>query len=351
VVPSSFSFQPGEVYVIAEAGVNHNGDLVLAKKLIEVASEARADAVKFQMFEPDEIATDQAPLATYQQRSGEKSQRAMLERLVLPRESFRTLKTYAEERGIAFITTPFDGDSADYLASIGVRVMKVPSGEITNIPYLKRVARLGLFTIISTGMATLEEVHAAVAPFVACSVPFALLHCVSSYPAPAEQINLRAMETLRREFSVPVGYSDHTEGIAVPVMAAALGAQIIEKHFTLDRTMVGPDHAASLEPEELAEMILRIRDGDALKHTHIDATVLGNGEKRCQPCEENVRAIGRRSVILQCDATAGTVLTHDMLAIKRPGTGIAPGDLERTIGRTLSRPLTAGSVLTGNDIQ
>ncbi len=336
--------------MIAEAGVNHNGEFALAKELVDKAADAKADAVKFQMFDPDEIASEQTPLAGYQEKSASGSQHEMLRSLVLPRDNFRALKAHAESLGLAFITTPFDADAALFLAGLGVQIMKIPSGELTNIPFLERVAALGIFTILSTGMATIDEVRDAVAPFVALNVPFALLHCVSSYPAPRDQANLRAMETLRREFPVPVGYSDHTQGIDVPLMAAALGAEIIEKHFTLDRTMKGPDHAASLEPDELTEMIRRMRDKDALKTVDVPPAVLGDGVKRCQPCEEDVRRVGRRSVTIARDAAAGLVLTEDMLLIRRPGTGILPKDRVRMIGKTLSRALPAGSVVTWDDI-
>ncbi len=344
----SFSFAPEGLYVIAEAGVNHNGDIGLAKRLIDVAADAGADAVKFQMFDTDEIAAEGAPLAAYQERSGESSQKAMLRRLELPRDDFRLLKDHAEAKGIEFMTTPFDAESAETLAAMGVRIIKIPSGELTNIPFLERVATLRIPVIISTGMATLEEVRDAVAPFSSLSVPFALLHCVSSYPAPADQINLRAMETLRSAFGVPVGYSDHTEGIEVPLMAVKCGALIIEKHFTLDRSMTGPDHAASLEPAELKEMIRRMRDRAVIASVKIPTQFLGDGVKRCQPCEENVRLVGRRSVTLARDLPAGTRLQTDMLAIRRPGTGIAPKELASVVGRTLTEDLPAGTVLVWN---
>lgn len=336
----------GSVYVIAEAGVNHNGDPALARQLIDVAASACADAVKFQLFNPDEIVSDDAPLAEYQERSGEDSQKEMLRRLTLPLDEYRQLKAYAERKGIDFITTPFDAASARFLVDIGVKAMKIPSGEITNLPFLREVASLKIFTIISTGMSTLEEVREAVTLFQQEKTPFALLHCVSSYPAPIHQINLRAMETLRREFSVPVGYSDHTEGIDVAVTAAALGAQILEKHFTLDRTMVGPDHAASLEPGELQDMIRIIKDKNALEHVALVQEAFGTGEKKCQPCEMNTRDVARRSLVLRIPVKAGDVLVRDALAIQRPGTGIAPKFLGYIVGKRTVRDLDRGTVLT-----
>ncbi|NOS67642.1 MAG: N-acetylneuraminate synthase [Candidatus Peribacteraceae bacterium] len=339
-------FSSGAPYIIAEAGVNHDGSLAKARQLIDIAADAGADAVKFQLFNPDEIAAAQAPLAEYQKRSGEESQHAMLTRLTLPLEDYRQLKDYAETKGLAFIVTPFDSDSARFLASLGVTVLKIPSGEITNLPFLREVAALRIFTIISTGMSTIEEIQEAVAPFKNAGTEFALLHCVSSYPAPADQINLRAMQTLSDAFSVPVGYSDHTEGIAVAVTAVSIGARILEKHFTINKKDPGPDHAASLEPDELKEMIRIIKDPDALRNAKVVQEALGTGEKICQPCEMNTRAVARRSLVLTRGVKAGEKITVDMIAIKRPGTGIAPKEFESVLGKTLTHALRAGAVLT-----
>lgn len=346
--PMTFRLPDGQVYIIAEAGVNHNGDPALARRLVDVAADAGADAVKFQLFDPDEIVSDHAPLAEYQERSGEGSQKEMLKRLTLPLDEYRQLKAYAESKGIDFITTPFDAESARFLASLGVKAIKIPSGEITNIPFLEDVASLHIFTIISTGMSTLEEVQEAVEPFVRKGTPFALLHCVSSYPAPHNQIHLKAMETLRREFSVPVGYSDHTEGIDVAITAVRLGAQILEKHFTLDRTMIGPDHAASLEPPELKEMIRVIRDAQALRTFPIVQEAMGSGEKKCQPCEENTRAVARRSLVLRRALRAGERLTPEVLGIIRPGTGLPPREFDRVVGRVLTCNVAEGTPLTAD---
>lgn len=342
----SFTLSKDRVYVIAEAGVNHDGSAEKARKLIDIAADAAADAVKFQLFTTDEIISKNAPLAEYQKRSGEQSQYDMVKRLELPYETFRDLKTYAESKGLDFIATPFDIASAQFLASLQVKALKIPSGELTNIPFLRQVADLHIFTIISTGMSTLEEIAEAVAPFRAAGTPYALLHCVSAYPAPVDQINLRAMKTLEETFHVPVGYSDHTEGIQVSVTAAALGARIIEKHFTISRNDLGPDHAASLEPGELKEMIAITKDQQALQRATIVKKALGMHGKQCQPCEENVRLVARRSVVVIRDVPAGTVLEASMLAIKRPGTGIAPKYLEEVIGKKLTADLPHDTPIT-----
>ncbi len=335
--------QRGNVYVIAEAGVNHNGDSAVASKLIDAAAACGVDAVKFQLFDPTELASVHAPKAEYQkQGSTGGSQVEMLQSLTLPKEAYITLAKRAGLQGIDFIVTPFDAASARFLVEIGIDALKIPSGEITNLPFLESVAALQKFTIISTGMSILEEVESAVRPFKSANTPYALLHCVSSYPAPFEQINLRAIELLRTHFSVPVGYSDHTEGTAVALAAAALGAGIIEKHFTLDRTLPGPDHAASLEPEELARMVRDIR---------IVERALGKREKRCQPCEENVRDVARRSLILSRSLKAGQSIAREDIIIQRPGTGITPSALSSVIGKILKRDLQAGVILQHTDFQ
>lgn len=346
----SFPLPAGHAYIIAEAGVNHDGSVEKAKTLIDIAAMAHADAVKFQLYDPDELVSVNAPLASYQERSGEESQYAMLKRLALTQNDFRELKEYAEGKGLDFITTPFDAASATFLASLGVKAMKIPSGEITNLPFMKKVASLKIFTIISTGMSSVEEVRDAVAPFALAKTPYALLHCVSAYPAPAEQINLAAMKTLEKEFAVPVGYSDHTEGIAVAVTAVALGAKILEKHFTINKTGPGPDHAASLEPDELTEMIRIIRDPAALKKFPIVKAAIGTGEKICQPCEMNTRDVARRSLVLRQSVKAGQKLISELIAIKRPGTGMSPKMLEKVIGKAVKRDLDGGSLLREDDI-
>ncbi|OGJ62780.1 N-acetylneuraminate synthase [Candidatus Peribacteria bacterium RIFCSPHIGHO2_02_FULL_53_20] len=346
----SFRLPKDRAYIIAEAGVNHDGKVAKARQLIDVAADAKADAVKFQLFTTDEIISKNAPLAEYQKRSGEQSQYAMVKRLELPYEAFRDLKAYAESKGLDFIVTPFDATSAQFLASLGVKTIKIPSGEITNIPFLRQVADLHLFTIISTGMSTLEEVAEAVEPFQTAGTPYALLHCVSAYPAPIEQINLRAMKTLEETFHVPVGYSDHTEGIEVAITAVALGARIIEKHFTINRNDTGPDHAASLEPDALKTMISITRDKNALQKAKTVQEALGTGEKQCQPCERNTRDVVRRSLVLSRNARAGEKLSAEMIALKRPGTGLPPKMLQGILGKTLKRDLDAGELLAQDDV-
>ncbi|MDD5103152.1 MAG: N-acetylneuraminate synthase family protein [Candidatus Peribacteraceae bacterium] len=334
------------VFVIAEAGVNHNGKEDLAMRLVEAASDAGADAVKFQLFDPDELA-GKASLATYQEgKDAWRDQKEMLTSLMLPKEAYRRLAAHTKERKIELIVTPFDVVSARFLLSLGLKTLKIPSGEVTNLPFLKDVADLGVDIILSTGMCSLEEVKEAVEIFRATKVPLTLLHCVSAYPAPTDQINLRAMETLRQEFHVPVGYSDHTEGVAVALTAAALGAQVLEKHFTLDRSLPGPDHAASLEPGELTQMIRIIKDAEALKDVPILQEALGNGEKKCQPCEENVRSVARRSIVACRDLKKGQSLTAEMIAIRRPGTGIAPKFVQDVIGKKAKKDILSGTPLT-----
>lgn len=338
---SSFFSHFRRTLIIAEAGVNHNGDFNMAMQLIDAAAEAGADAVKFQLFDPDEICGDDSPLASYQGKT-ESSQKEMLRRLTLPRDAYENLKRHAETKGLLFIVTPFDVASAQYLATLGVRVLKIPSGEITNIPFLKAVAALGLPVILSTGTSSMDEVEEAVRIFTDAGTDLAILHCTSSYPTPFDQVNLRAMQTLAEKFSTPVGLSDHTEGVAVPIAAVALGATIIEKHFTLDRTLPGPDHKASVEPEELRQMVNGIRAVEQ---------AMGSAEKKRQPAEQDTAAVARRSVVAARDLKVGDVLTKDMLAIKRPGTGIPPKEIDRTVGRVMAKDVKAGTPLVPDDLQ
>ena len=327
-------------FIIAEAGVNHNGDLELARRLVDAAAEAGADAVKFQTFSADRLATAAAPQADYQRRNTgiEESQRAMLHRLELTAEAHRELMARCRERGILFLSSPFDEDSADFLEELGVPAFKIPSGELTNVPFLAHVARKGRPLIVSTGMATLDEVRPAVETIrQAGSPPLALLHCVSSYPAQPADVNLRAMATLREAFAVPVGFSDHTAGTDIALAAVALGANILEKHLTLDRTLPGPDHLASLEPDEWIAMVAALRRIEA---------ALGDGRKRPAPSEADAARVARKSLVAAGDLPAGCVLRRDHLAVRRPGTGLPPGRLESVLGRRLRQALAAGAVLT-----
>jgi|SRR5271165_336018 len=326
--------------VIAEAGVNHNGSLDMALRLVDAAVEAGADIVKFQTFKSEEVVTPLAPKANYQvQNTGAtESQLDMIRKLELPDDSFRAIQGYCREGGIGFLSTPFDHRSADLLEELGVEAFKIPSGEITNHPLLIHIARKGKPLIVSTGMSNLQEVAAALEViYAAGNMELVLLHCVSNYPAAPANVNLRAMKTLEQRFSVPVGYSDHTEGISIPLGAAALSACIVEKHFTLDRKLPGPDHRASLEPQELAMMVQGIRDVQS---------ALGDGVKRAVAEELSTAAVARRSLVAAQDLHAGTVLTESMVAIRRPGTGLPPSDLTRVLGRQLKQDIPAGHLFT-----
>lgn len=331
-------------FIVAEAGVNHNGDIKLAYELIDAATQAGADAVKFQTFRAEEIVTASAPKAAYQKATTDaaESQLDMLKRLELSQESHYALKRYAEERELIFLSTPFEPTSADFLESLDVVAFKLPSGEVTNTPFLAHVARKGRPILLSTGMSTLEEVSEAVRIIRAHgNPPLALFHCVSCYPAVPEDCNLRAMEALRCAFHVPVGFSDHSMGLAVPVTAVALGANLIEKHLTLDRRLPGPDHAASLEPAEFTAMIEAIRTAEA---------ALGQGVKRPTTGELETARVARKSLTAICDIRAGTVLTADMIAMRRPGTGLPPTALEQVVGRQVRRHVRAGDVLSWEDV-
>lgn len=328
------------VFVIAEAGVNHNGDLNNAKRLVEAAVEARADAVKFQSFRAEQIATDSAPKAAYQLQgtSTSESQLEMLRRLELSPGAHRELQAWCHQLGIIFLSTPFDEVSADFLDELDVPAFKISSGDITNLPLLEHVARKGKPVILSTGMSNLEEVAEAVVAIQneGCD-QLILLHCVTNYPASATDINLRAMHTMAEAFQVPVGYSDHTRGIEIALAAVALGARVIEKHFTLDRDLPGPDHRASLEPAELRAMIDGIRKVEA---------ALGDGKKAPAESELDTARIARRSLVAAENICAGSKILREMIAAKRPGTGLAPAKLSLILGRTALVDIPAGSILT-----
>lgn len=316
-----------KTFIIAEAGVNHNGSFELAKKLIDAAAEAGADCVKFQTFKADTIVSKSAKKADYQQKTTDaaESQYQMLKRLELSESDHRELQKYCREKGIMFLSTPFDVDSIDFLDSLGLECFKIPSGEITNLPYLRKVNSKHKPVIMSTGMATLNEIKEALAVLKNCNV--SLLHCTTEYPCPFESVNLKAIQTMRGAFHVPVGYSDHTKGIEVPIAAVAMGATIIEKHFTLDRNMDGPDHKASLEPEELKAMVVAIR--------HIEAA-LGTGEKEPAECEKKNIAVVRKSIVAKRAIKKGELLTEENLTVKRPGDGISPMKWDEVV-RTIAK--------------
>jgi len=330
-------------YLVAEAGVNHNGDLELALALVDAAADAGADAVKFQTFHADELASDDAPVAGYQRRAGGgESQREMLRSLELPGEAFAALAERARERDIEFLSTPFDLASVELLAGLGVRAMKVGSGDLTNLVLLHAIAGHRVPVILSTGMATLEEIDAAIAALTGWGVDaLAILQCTSAYPAPIEDVNLRAIPLLRDRYGVPVGFSDHTLGINAAIAAAGLGAAIVEKHMTLDRSMPGPDHAASLEPGEMRQL------ANALAEV---ARALGDGRKEPRASEEDVRRVARRSLVARRRLEAGSVVKEGDLDARRPADGISPLRLTEVIGRRLRTPLEAGARLAPGDL-
>lgn len=327
-------------FVIAEAGVNHNGDLRLARQLIDTAVQAGADAVKFQAYKAERLVTEAAPKAAYQVRAtgGGESQLDMLRRLELRPEAQYELRDYCRQKGILFLSTPFDEESADILGDVAVPAFKIPSGEITNLPFLTHVAKKGRPMILSTGMATLGEVETALrAVESAGNREVILLHCVSNYPADPADVNLRAIPTMLQAFHFPVGYSDHTLGLEVPLAAVALGACVIEKHFTLDRALPGPDQQASAEPAELAALVAGVRKVEA---------ALGHGRKVPAASESGTADVARRSLVAARSIRAGTSLTEDMIVIKRPGTGLPPALRTTLVGRVAKRDIPADAMIS-----
>ena len=327
------------VFIIAEAGVNHNGSLKLAKQLVAAASNAGADAVKFQTFIAEELVSINAPKAEYQKKTTDasESQFDMIKKLELSKNNHKELMEYAERRGIIFLSTPFDEMSTDLLVELGVPLVKIGSGEITNYPFLKHIAKKNLPVILSTGMANIQEVREAVSVIKEAECKdLILLHCTSNYPARVEDCNLRAMKTMAEELNVPVGYSDHTLGIFVSIAAVAMGACVIEKHFTLDKNLFGPDHKASLEPDELKEMVRGIR---------IVEKALGSPVKAPVELELEVRDVARKSIVAKRDIPKGTVIIEDMLAFKRPGTGISPKYTDLLIGKAAKQDINKDEVI------
>ena len=318
--------------IIAEAGVNHNGNFELAKQLVEAAAKAGADYVKFQTFKASNIVSKSAKKADYQNKNindGDDSQYDMLKQLEMPQDWHSTLIAYADKNNIKFLSTGFDEESVDFLDRLGSPFFKIPSGEITNKPYLQHIAHKGKPVILSTGMAYMVEIKAALKVLIENGVPkneITALHCNTEYPTPMEDVNLRAMITLQNTLGVKVGYSDHTQGIEVPIAAVALGASVIEKHFTLDRNMPGPDHKASLEPEELKAMVKAIRN--------IEKAVGGSGIKEPSPSEQKNIAVVRKSVVANCYIKKGELFTTQNLSVKRPGNGISPMLWDEILGQT-----------------
>ena len=332
-------------FIIAEAGVNHNGDVNRAKKLIAVAKEAGADAVKFQTFKAEELVIKGAEKAAYQKRTTQKeeSQFEMLERLELSEAAHLELKDYADKQGIIFLSTPYDKKGVDLLVRLGVSALKISSADIVNHPLLAHVASKNLPVILATGMSTLGEVEEAVEVVVkGGNQQIILLHCVSSYPARIEDTNLKAAETLRYTFERPVGLSDHSMGITIPIAAAALGARVIEKHFTLDSNLPGPDHRASLAPEELKQMVEAIRGVER---------AMGDGVKKPTPEEAENKEVMRRSIVARVDIPQGATIAEEALDIKRPGAGIPPKGITAVVGRKAVITIKKDELITWDKVR
>lgn len=327
--------------IIAEAGVNHNGSIEMARKMVEAARECGVDYIKFQTFKAEKIANKFALQADYQKRNlhEDSSQVEMLRKLELADKDFVLLKTYCDSRDVRFMSTPFDLESIDFLAGLGMDYMKVPSGEITNLPYLRKIASKGIPVIMSTGMCGLGEIEDALDILYKGGIStgdITLLHCNTEYPTPMADVNLRAMETLRSAFGTKVGYSDHTRGIEVPVAAVAMGASVIEKHFTLDKSLPGPDHVASLEPSELRAMV------DAIRNIEL---AVGTSVKRVSSSERKNKAVARKSIVAAKDIKAGECLTEDNLTVKRPGSGISPMLWDSVMGKKAIRDFAADELI------
>ena len=331
-------------YFIAEAGVNHDGDLAQARELVDAAADAGADAVKFQTFAADRLVSPDAPKAEYQEETDEAdSQYEMLRRLELPPTAHDELIEYCADRGIQFLSTPFDPESADLLDDLDLPAIKLGSGELDNVPLLRHVAGFGRPLLISTGMGTLEEVQTALDTVrEAGSPPVALFHCTSAYPAPLEDVNLRAMQTMDEAFDVPVGYSDHTTAVETPALAVAAGARLVEKHFTLDKTLPGPDHAASLEPDELARAVSLVRDA---------TTALGRPEKRPTETETANRDVIRKSLHATTTIERGEHFDRSNVSVVRPADGLAPGELDALVGHRTTTTLEAGDPVTADTVE
>jgi N,N'-diacetyllegionaminate synthase len=332
-------------FIIAEAGVNHNGNINLAKRLVDVAMQAGADAVKFQTFKAEDVVTGTAEKAEYQKKTtgAEESQFVMIKRLELKEQDFKELFDYANRKGIIFLSSPFDKRSVDLLDKLGVPAFKIASGEITNLPLIKYIAQKGKPIILSTGMSTMAEIKEALQVISNEGTrDIVLLHCITSYPAEVERSNLKAMRTLRRAFKLPVGLSDHTIGITVPIAAVALGAAALEKHFTLDKNLPGPDHKASLTPEELNQMIMVVRQVEK---------AMGNGIKSPTEEEEEIKKVARRSIVAKIDIPKGAFITEEMLDIKRPGTGVEPKYMNKIIGAVARCRIEQDEPLTMNKLE
>lgn len=335
---------PQHVVIIAEAGVNHNGSIDNAYRLIEVAADAGVDFIKFQTFKADKLVSQLAKKADYQiqnTKNTDETQLQMLKKLELSQEQHEKLIAYCNKKNVQFFSTAFDLDSLEYLHSIGLEMVKIPSGEITNLPYLRKAASLFKKVIISTGMSTLEEIKDAVNVFTDAKISkdnITILHCNTEYPTPIEDVNLKAMINIQKEFGTKVGYSDHTLGIEVPIAAVAMGASMIEKHFTLDNRMPGPDHSASLEPEELKAMVSAIRN--------IEKAIAGSGLKEISPSEKKNIDIARKSIVAVKKIKKGDILSEENIGVKRPGTGISPMKWDEVIGSESDRDFEVDEIIT-----
>ena len=321
------------VLIIAEAGVNHNGSLELAKKLVDAAADAGADVIKFQTFNPKMLTSEFAPMAEYQKKNTGKdeSQLEMLEKLTLSRDDHHELINYCQQKNIQFCSSPFDSESIDFLKELNLPFWKIPSGEITNYPYLKQIAEYNEPVIMSTGMSTMADIDLAISVLTENGLDrekITLLHCNTQYPTMREDVNLNCIKTIRDAFQLPVGYSDHTEGIEFPVAATALGSVVIEKHITLDKQMDGPDHKASLDPDELKQMVTAIRNIEI---------GMGSAIKQPTKSESQNQSIARKSIVASCPIQKGETFSEENLACKRPGTGISPMQWEKIIGVIANR--------------
>lgn len=334
-----------KVLIIAEAGVNHNGDITQAKKLIDAAAEAGSDYVKFQTFKASKLVTKAAERADYQNsNTGDSdSQFEMLRKLELSEDAHLELISYCESKSIKFLSTGFDLDSLEFLNNIGINLFKIPSGEITNLPYLRKIASFNKPVIMSTGMASITEVQEAFEVLIQGGLTkngISIVHCNTEYPTPMEDVNLKAMNDIGKRMDVEIGYSDHTLGIEVPIAAVALGATVIEKHFTLDRTLPGPDHRASLEPDELKAMVIAIRN--------IEKAISGSGTKEPSPSEIKNKTVARKSIVATRAIKKGEELSESNLGIKRPGTGVSPMRWDEVLGTTAIRDFEAEELISIN---
>lgn len=325
-------------FIIAEAGVNHNGEIHKAFELIDAALEAKVDAVKFQTFQADALVTKSAQMAEYQMNNlgYSDSQHQMLKKLELPVPVLYELKEYAEKKGLLWFSTAFDTQSINFLEEMDIAVWKIPSGEITNLPYLKKIAKINKPIILSTGMANLSEIETALQVFLDAGrerKEICILHCNTEYPTPWKDVNLRAMPVLGSTFGTDYGYSDHTNGIEVPIAAVAMGAKVIEKHFTLDKGLPGPDHKASLEPQELKMMVDSIRNIEE---------ALGGTVKTPSPSELKNKSIARKSIVASCNIQAGDIIVEEVITTMRPGNGISPMRWDEVVGTTALRDYVAG---------